>query len=73
GFLKRTKIGDNVIYNLKFKLPLISEPFYLLIYPIALDINHNVTTHSKVHQALLKLKKSKVPWTEDKDIKLLQI
>jgi hypothetical protein len=60
-------------YNLKFKLPLISEHFHLPINPAALDINHDATAHSKIHQALTKPKKSKVPWTEEEDIKLLQM
>jgi hypothetical protein len=58
-------------YNLEFKLPLISEHFHLPINPAALDINHDATAHSKIHQALTKPKKSKVPWTEEEDIKLL--
>jgi hypothetical protein len=29
--------------------------------------------HSKIYQALLKPQKSKVPWTEEEDIKLLQM
>jgi hypothetical protein len=71
GFLKRTRIGDNVTYNLEFKLPSISEHFYLPIHPKALDINHDAAAHSKIHQAPLKPKKSK--WTEEEDIKLLQM
>jgi hypothetical protein len=59
------------MYNLEFKLPSVLEHFHLLINPTALDINHNATAHSKIHQALLKPKKSKVPWTEEEDIKLL--
>lgn len=38
GFLKRTRIGDDVTYNLEFKLPSISERLHLPIHPEALDI-----------------------------------
>jgi hypothetical protein len=73
GFLKRTRIGDDVTYNLEFKLPSISEHFHLPINPAALDVNHDAAAHSKIHQAPLKPKKSKVPWTEEEDVKLLQM
>jgi hypothetical protein len=58
-------------YNLEFKLPSISEHFHLQINPAVLDINHDPTTYSKIHQVPLKPKKSKVPWTKEEDIKLL--
>jgi hypothetical protein len=48
------------MYNLEFKLLLISEYFHLLINPVVLDINYNATIYSKIYQVLLKLKKSKV-------------
>jgi hypothetical protein len=73
GFLKRTKIWDDTTYNLKFKLPSISEHFHLPINPAALDINHDAGAHSKIHRAPLKPKKNKIPWTEEEDIKLLQM
>jgi hypothetical protein len=69
GFLKRIRIGDDVTYNLEFKLPLISEHLHLLINAATLDINHDAAPHSKIHQAPLKPKKSKVSWIED-DVKL---
>jgi hypothetical protein len=61
------------MYNLEFKLLSISEHFHLPINPTALDINHDSSAHSKIHQAPLKPKKGKVPWTEEEDIKLLQM
>jgi hypothetical protein len=61
-----------VTYNLEFKLPSISERLHLAIDPAALDINHDAVACSKVHQTLLKPKKSKVSWKED-DIKLAQM
>jgi hypothetical protein len=84
GFLKRTRIGDDVTYNLEFKLPSISEHLHLPIDSKALDIcsskeapakastHHDAAAHSKIHQAPLKPKKSKVSWIED-DIKLVQM
>ena len=60
GTLECTRIGDDVTYNLEFKLPLILEHSHLTIKPVALDINHDATKYSKIHQALLKPKKSRV-------------
>jgi hypothetical protein len=65
GFLKRTKIGDDVTYNLEFKLPSISEHFHLPINSTALDINHDVVAHSKIYQAPLMPKKSKSLWAKN--------
>ncbi|PVH69350.1 hypothetical protein DL98DRAFT_360525, partial [Cadophora sp. DSE1049] len=65
GFLKRNRLGDVVTYYLEFKLPSISEQFHLPINAAALDINHDAAPHSKIHQAPLKPKKSKVSWIED--------
>jgi hypothetical protein len=72
GFLKRTRIGDDVTYNLEFKLPSISQHSHLTINPAALDTNHDAAAHSQIHQAPLKPKKSRVSWVED-DIKLAQM
>jgi hypothetical protein len=72
GFLKRVKIGNETTYNLEFKLPSISEHLHLPTDPNALDINHDATEHSQIHQGPLKPKKSKVSWVED-DIKLAQM
>jgi len=70
------------MYNLEFKLTSISEHLHLPINSKALDIcsskeallkastHHDATAHSKIYQALLKPKKSKVSWIED-DIKLV--
>ena len=49
GFLKQTRTGDNVMYNLKFKLSLILEHFYLPINPAGLDINYNAAIYSKIY------------------------
>jgi hypothetical protein len=73
GFLKCTKIGSETTYNLEFKLPLTSGHLHIPIDPKALDTNHNAAAHSQIRQAPLKPKKIKVPWTEEEDIKLLQM
>jgi hypothetical protein len=71
-----------VTYNVEFKLLSILEHLHLPIDSKALDIcfnkealvkastYHDVIIHSKIHQALLKSKKSKVSWIKD-DIKLV--
>jgi hypothetical protein len=48
-FLKRTRIRDDVTYNLEFKLPSISEHLHLLIHPKALGIDYDVAAYSKIH------------------------
>jgi hypothetical protein len=72
GFLKRIRIGDDVTYNLEFKLPSISEHLHLPISPAALDIcsskevpakvpiHHDIAAHSKTRQAPLQPKKRRV-------------
>ncbi|KAH6716257.1 hypothetical protein BKA61DRAFT_461898, partial [Leptodontidium sp. MPI-SDFR-AT-0119] len=79
GFLKRTKIGDNVTYNLEFKLPSISKHLHLPINPKTLDIcsskevpakvptHHEADAHSKTRQAPLQPKKRRVKWTPEED------
>ncbi|KUJ10992.1 uncharacterized protein LY89DRAFT_595445, partial [Mollisia scopiformis] len=83
GFLKRTKIGDDITYDLELKLPPTSEHLHLPINPAALDIysskeapakvsiNHDAAAHSKIHQAPLQPKKRRVNWTTEEDATLL--
>jgi hypothetical protein len=85
GFLKRTRIGDDVTYNLEFKLPSISEHLHLPIHPEALDIcpskegrakvpiTHDAAAHSKIHQAPLQPEKRRVKWTPEEEATLLQM
>jgi hypothetical protein len=85
GFLKRTRIRDDVTYNLKFKLPSISEQLHIPIDPKALDIcsskeasaqvpiNYNAAARVKVHQAPLQSRKRRVKWTPEEDATLLQM
>ncbi|KAH8765641.1 hypothetical protein BGZ57DRAFT_742352, partial [Hyaloscypha finlandica] len=81
GFLKRIRIGDDVTYNLEFKLPSIPEQLHFPVDPKALDIfsnkeapakvptHHNTAAHSKIHQAPLQPKKKRkhVKWTREED------
>jgi hypothetical protein len=86
--LKRIRIGDDVTFNLEFKLLLILEQLHLPIDPKALDIcsskeplakiltDHDATAHSKVHQAPLQPKKGRAKWTKwtpEEDATLLQM
>jgi hypothetical protein len=87
GFLKRIRIGDDVTYNLEFKLPSISEQLHLPIDPKALDIfpskealakvpiYHGAAAHSKIHQAPLQPKKKRkhVKWTTEEDATVLKM
>lgn len=84
GILKYTRIGEDMTYNLEFKLPSISE-YQLPIGSKILDIcsskeapakastHHDTTAHSKIHRVLSKPKKNRVPWTEEEDAKLLRM
>jgi hypothetical protein len=86
-FLKRTRIGDNMTYNLEFKLPSISEHLHLPIDPKALDIcsskeapakvptYYEAAAHSKTRRALLQFMKKRkhVKWTIEEDATLLQM
>jgi hypothetical protein len=83
GFLKRIIVGDDVTYNLEFKLLSISE--HLPIDSKALDISsskeapakvptyHEAAAHSKTRQAPLqsKNKRKYVKWTPEEDATLL--
>ena len=85
GFLKRTRIGDKVTYNLEFKLPSTSEHLHLPIHPEALDIcpskegrlkvpiTHDAAANSKIDQAPLQPEKKRVRWTTAEDATLLQM
>ncbi|KAL5313013.1 hypothetical protein ACEPPN_019439 [Leptodophora sp. 'Broadleaf-Isolate-01'] len=67
GFLKYTRIGDDVTYNLEFKLPSVSEYVHIPIGPAALEIDHKAAAHSKTPQTPLKSKKGWAPWSEKED------
>jgi hypothetical protein len=85
GFLKRTRIGDDVTYNLEFKLLSISEHFNILVNPEALDIcssreaaakppiRHDAGIYSKIRQASLRPQKKRVRWATEEDATLLQM
>jgi hypothetical protein len=87
GFLKRIRIGDDVTYNLEFKLPSISEHLHLPIDPAALDVFsskeapakvptlYDAATHSKIQQASLQPKKKRkhLKWTAEEDATVLKM
>jgi len=68
----QTHLGNDVTYNLEFKLSSISEHLHLPINPAALDIgssmeapakvpiHHDAAAHSKIHQAPLQPEKRRV-------------
>ncbi|KAG4430451.1 hypothetical protein IFR05_014059 [Cadophora sp. M221] len=68
GFLKCTRIGDDVTYNLEFKLPSVLEYVHIPIDPAALEVDHKAAAHSKTPQTPLKSKKSRVPWSKKEDV-----
>jgi hypothetical protein len=84
GFLKCTKIGDDITYNLEFKLPPISKHLNLPINPEALDIcssreapakvaiPHEAAAHSKMYPATLRPQIKHAPWTPGEDATLLK-
>ncbi|KAL2063229.1 hypothetical protein VTL71DRAFT_5033 [Oculimacula yallundae] len=61
GFLNYTRVGDNVTYNLEFKLPSVSECVHIPIDRAALESDYKAAAHSKTP---LKSKKSRVPWSK---------
>jgi hypothetical protein len=61
------------MYNLEFKLLLISGHLYLPIDPKTLDINHDAAAHSKIHQAPLQPKKRRVKWTPKEEATLFKM
>jgi hypothetical protein len=86
GFLKRIKIGDDVTYNLEFRLPSISDQLLLPINSKALDIcsgkeapantttHHEATANSKTSQAPSQpTKRKRMKWTLEEDKSLLQM
>lgn len=85
GFLKRTKIRDNVAYKLEFELPLTSEHLYLPIDPEILDISsrreiaarslisHDIVAYSKTYQTSLRPRRNRIRWTAEEDATLLRM
>ena len=85
GFLKRTKIRDDITYNLKFRLPRIPKNFYVPISADALGNGsdqelaaaaanpHNTVAHSKVQRETLQAKRKRVPWTPEKSETILKM
>jgi hypothetical protein len=85
GFLKRTKIGNETIYNLEFQLSHIPEHLHLPIFSEALGIRSNketfreaVTPHKsaarpKVRPEILQSKRKRVPWKPEENETILEM
>jgi hypothetical protein len=79
GFLKRTTIGNDATYNLRFKLPRISERLNLPIPPSALDISSSrerlakAVAHSRIRPAVLQPRIKRLRWTPEEDAVLLKM
>jgi hypothetical protein len=85
GFLKRTKIEDDVTYNLEFHLPRTLEHFRLPIHAHALDNGsdqamsapagtpHSAVSYSEVEPATLRAKRKRVPWRPDENKTILRM
>ncbi|TVY93988.1 hypothetical protein LAWI1_G003141 [Lachnellula willkommii] len=79
GFLKRTKIGADIIYNLEFQLPCTLDRCCLPIATHALDNGsnqemsaaartpHSAVSHSEVEPATLQAKRKRVLWTSEEN------
>jgi len=79
-FLKRTKIGNETIYNFEFKLPYIHECLEIPIDPELLRSGTETTAgtpktipHSLVHQAAFYPWKKHVPWYPEEDATILDM
>ena len=85
GVLRRTRIGDDTMFNLEFKLPSILEHLNLPINPEALAICSSrealskplvadeAATHSKIYQALSRPPKKRALWTSEEDAALVKM
>jgi hypothetical protein len=84
GLLKRTRIGDDVTYNLEFKLPSIDPkaldicsgretPARVPTHHEAAPIRHEAATHSKIYPAALQPQIKRAPWTPKEDATLLKM
>lgn len=85
GFLKRTKIGDDITFNLEFKFPPVSQRLDIPIDPELLGmcsgtetsanvaIPHEAAAYSKIRQAPLRPQKKRVRWTPEEDATVLEM
>jgi hypothetical protein len=85
GFLKRTMIGDEITYNLKFNLPRVLECLKRPIVGGVYDVNPNqeasaqaaspysIPAHSKVDPSTQLSQKKRVPWTPEEDATVVKM
>jgi hypothetical protein len=85
GFIKRTKIGNETMYNLEFQLSHIPEHLHLLVFSEALGMRskkemsaeaatpHNIVAHSKVWLATLQSKRKHVLWKLEENETILKM
>lgn len=80
GFLKRTKIGNQITFNLEFNLKHLPEVLELSIPSEALGISSDgpassrrAVAHSKMHGAALTPQIKGAPWTAEEDATLLDM
>lgn len=85
GFLKRTKIGNETMYNLEFTLPRILDHVHLPIpsealsngsneeTPAEVGTLHNAMAHSKVYPAASQSRLKRVRWTPEEDAEMVRM
>lgn len=85
GFLKRTRIGNEINYNLDFKLPCVSKRFNFPVPGEALDTGSSIEasakpilpceaiSHSKIHKVGSQRQKKRAPWTEEEDAMVIRM
>ena len=87
GFFKRIKIGDNVTYNLEFKLPSILENLRLPDHPKALDlcpstgappksryqIPRSTVAHSTTRRVESRHPRARIAWTKSEDRTMVEM
>ena len=85
GFLKRTRIGNETMYNLEFQLLHIPEHLHLPVLSEALGMRsnkemsaeaatpHDAGAHSKMHSATVRPRIKRVRWTPEEDATILKM
>ena len=87
GFLKRTRIGEEVTYNLEFRLPSISDHLHFPTSPSKLGFcslkddrpmplhrtSHSPIVHSKAQHIKAKRLAKRNPWTKEEDNTLVRM
>jgi hypothetical protein len=79
GFLKRTRIGNKIIYNLEFKLPCISERLNLPVEACGSDVDMSATPTTRLRAPYFKVStlasraQTKVGWKPEDDTRLVNM